>query len=60
MSGYKTKPISTSTTGICSLFSIAGDTNFYGECDEVREAGPELKILILRELQESSSRTPSS
>ena len=39
MSGYETKPISTPTTSISSLFSIAGDTNFDGECDEVRKAG---------------------
>ncbi len=55
MSGYETKPISASKTGICSRFSIAGVTNFDGECDEVREAGPTLKLLILKELQESSS-----
>ena len=59
MSGYETKPISTSN-GICSLFSIAGVTNFDGGCDEVREAGPELKLLILKELQELSSSAPLS
>ena len=60
MSGYETKPISTSKTGICSLFSIAGVTNFDREGDEAREAGPELKLLILKELQELSSSAPLS